>query len=335
MAGLFALDLAGDAVKAEALFKESEQKASIEAGRVRAAYWIAVARKAQNLDAQEALSRTLRAPLSYYGQLAKLELNQASLTLRSTPGPDFDRAAGDPLFQAVVLLLDAGGGDYAAPLAADLAQKLPDAPTLAALCALGHAYKDQRLVALVGKIAIQRGFGFDLENWPVEGFPLAADAPLERALVYAIARQESVFDPNALSPAGARGLMQLMLPTAQDVAKKIGVPFVADRLTRDPAYNVKLGSTLLAELVDDWGGSYCLAIASYNAGKGNVRKWIAANGDPREKSMDPVRWIEKIPVTETRIYVQRVMENLQIYRARLEGQTVTNLMDDLRRGTSL
>ena len=335
MAGLFTLDLAGDAAKAEVFFKESEQKATLEAGRVRAAYWIARARKAQNLDPQEALIRTQRAPLSYYGQLAKIELNQTSLSFRPTPEADFDRAAGDPLFQAVILLLDADGGEFAAPLAADLAQKLPDAPTLAALSSLGHAYKDLRLVTLVGKTALQRGFGFDLENWPVEGFPLAPNPPLEPSLIYAIARQESTFDPNALSPAGARGLMQLMVPTAQETAKKMALPFAAERLTRDPPYNVTLGSAHLAELVELWGGSYCLAIASYNAGIGNVRKWVQANGDPRDKGVDLVLWIEKIPVTETRIYVQRVMENLQIYRARLEGHNTTSLMDDLKRGASL
>ena len=129
--------------------------------------------------------------------------------------------------------------------------------------------------------------------------------------------------------------MQLMVATAQETAKKANITFAAEKLTGDPAYNVTIGSTHLAELVEDWGGSYCLAIASYNAGKGNVRRWIAANGDPREKSIDPVRWVEKIPVTETRIYVQRVMENLQIYRARLEGRNTTTLIDDMKRGASL
>ena len=113
------------------------------------------------------------------------------------------------------------------------------------------------------------------------------------------------------------------------------ISFAAEKLTADPAYNVTIGSTHLAELIEDWSGSYCLAIASYNAGKGNVKKWIAANGDPRDKAIDPIRWIEKIPVTETRIYVQRVMENLQIYRARLEGKSETTLREDLKRGGSL
>jgi soluble lytic murein transglycosylase len=137
----------------------------------------------------------------------------------------------------------------------------------------------------------------------------------------------------ALSPVGARGLMQLMVPTAEETARKSKIAFAPDRLTSDPAYNVTLGTAHLGELVDYWGGSYVLAIASYNAGAGNVKKWIAANGDPREKGADPVRWIEKIPVSETRFYVQRVMENLEIYRARLDGQTTSLMMEDLKRGS--
>ena len=335
MSGIFTLDLSGDAARAENFFSDSEKKATIEAGRIRAAYWIGEARKAQNLDPRDALTRAARVPLSYYGMLAREAFQQNQINLRSAPEPDFDRASGDQLFQAIVLLLDADAGDFVTPLAGDFIQRAPDAPTLAALAALGASYRDLRLVTIAGKAAQQKNYGFDFENWPIDGFPLPDNPPLERALIYAITRQESSFDPNAISPAGARGLMQLMVATAQDTAKKANINFAAEKLTADPAYNVTIGSTHLAELVEDWGGSYCLAIASYNAGKGNVRRWIAANGDPREKSIDPVRWVEKIPVTETRIYVQRVMENLQIYRARLEGRNTTTLIDDMKRGASL
>ena len=335
MAGMFTLDLSGDAARAEVFFSDSEKKATIEAGRIRAAYWIAEARKAQNLDPHEALSRAARVPLSYYGMLARETLQQSKIILRAAPEPDFDRASGDPLFQAIALLLDADAGDFVTPIASDYIQRAPDAPTLSALAALGASYRDLRLVTIAGKAAQLKNYGFDLENWPVDGFPMPSSPPLEASLIYAITRQESSFDPNAISSAGARGLMQLMVATAQETAKKANINFAAEKLTADPAYNVTIGSTHLAELVEDWGGSYCLAIASYNAGKGNVKKWIAANGDPRDKAIDPIRWIEKIPVTETRIYVQRVMENLQIYRARLEGKSETTLREDLKRGGSL
>ena len=127
----------GDAARAEVFFSDSEKKATIEAGRIRAAYWIAEARKAQNLDPHEALSRAARVPLSYYGMLARETLQQSKIILRAAPEPDFDRASGDPLFQAIALLLDADAGDFVTPIASDYIQRAPDAPTLSALAALG------------------------------------------------------------------------------------------------------------------------------------------------------------------------------------------------------
>lgn len=133
------------------------------------------------------------------------------------------------------------------------------------------------------------------------------------SLAHGIIRQESSFDRAAVSHAGARGMMQLMTPTARQVAGKMSVPYEVTRLTRDPDYNIMLGSSYFAQLMDQWGGYAPLAIASYNAGPGNVRKWIAANGDPRTPGSDIVRWIEDIPFLETRGYVQRVLENAVVY----------------------
>jgi soluble lytic murein transglycosylase len=133
------------------------------------------------------------------------------------------------------------------------------------------------------------------------------------SLAHGIIRQESSFDRAAVSHAGARGMMQLMTPTARQVAGKLSVPYEMGRLTRDPDYNIMLGSSYFAQLMDQWGGYAPLAIASYNAGTGNVRKWVAANGDPRMPGVDIVRWIEDIPFLETRGYVQRVLENAVVY----------------------
>ena len=149
-------------------------------------------------------------------------------------------------------------------------------------------------------------------------------------MVYAIARQESAFNPRAVSSAGARGLMQLMPATAKRTAQRFGVGFDLDRLVQDPAYNAKLGSAHLGELMEDWKGSYILAFASYNAGGGNVKKWIDAYGDPRSPDVDPIDWVERIPFSETRNYVQRVMENLQVYRHRLGERSVLLIENDLR-----
>lgn len=140
-------------------------------------------------------------------------------------------------------------------------------------------------------------------------------AALERnwTIIHAIARQESQFDRQAMSPVGARGLMQLMPGTAREVASKMGLAYDTSRLTSDPDYNIMLGSTYFLNMLDYWGGNYPMAVASYNAGPGNVRKWIAANGDPRMPGVDMVRWIEEIPIYETKNYVQRVLENAVVY----------------------
>ena len=148
------------------------------------------------------------------------------------------------------------------------------------------------------------------------GFPThASSVPSGRiwSLVHGITRQESSFDRTAVSHAGARGMMQLMPGTAREQAGKMGYGYDGGRLTSDPAYNVMLGSAYFQRLVNQWDGSYPLAVASYNAGAGNVRKWIRAYGDPRAPGGDIVGWIERIPFEETRGYVQRVLENSVVY----------------------
>ena len=132
-------------------------------------------------------------------------------------------------------------------------------------------------------------------------------------MIHAISRQESQFDRGVISGANARGLMQLLPGTAAEQAGKLGLPASTDRLTSDPVYNVTLGSAYFARLRDNFAGSHVLAVAGYNAGPGNVRKFLAANGDPRDPGMDVVDWIEAIPLSETRNYVQRVLENAVVY----------------------
>jgi len=330
--GWIALDFLKDSAKAEPFFAEAETRAASDTLKSRAAYWHGLALEAQGKSAVAAFARAAQYQLVYYGQLGAFKSGGAVLGFRAAPPPDASRLTALPAFRAMIALLESGGDDYASIIASDIAPRVPDATSLSAIAALGHAYNDIRLITLTGKTSLQRGYGFDLEAWPVEGFPLPPDPAVEPAFAYAIARQESSFDPHAVSGAGARGMMQLMVATAQETAKKAKLDFNADRLTADASYNVLVGTTHLGELVDYWGGSYILATAAYNAGSANVKKWIAAYGDPRDPSIDPVRWIEKIPVTETRFYVQRVMENLAIYRARLEGRMDSSLLDDLKRG---
>ncbi len=164
------------------------------------------------------------------------------------------------------------------------------------------------------------------------GYPEASIPAAQSHLwsfAHGIIRQESSFDRAAVSSASARGMMQLMPATARETAGKIGLPSDTARLTSDANYNITLGSHYLAGMMDYWGGNAVLAAASYNAGPGNVRKWIALNGDPRLPGADIVKWIEDIPFTETRGYVQRVLENTVVYDAihpaRVRGRTANRL----------
>jgi soluble lytic murein transglycosylase len=139
------------------------------------------------------------------------------------------------------------------------------------------------------------------------------------ALIFSVVRQESAFDAKAISHAGARGLMQIMPQTALRVARKLKVPYSRNRLTRDPAYNLRLGQAYLANMIRDYDGSLILALAAYNAGPLRVERWLRRYGDPGPSIYDAIDWIESIPFTETRTYVQRVLENLTVYRRRADG----------------
>jgi soluble lytic murein transglycosylase len=170
---------------------------------------------------------------------------------------------------------------------------------------------------------------------PMVDIPQSAQRDgVEPALVLGLTRQESEFDEDAVSNAGARGLMQLMPATARQTASKLGVAYSQNRLT-DPNYNMQLGAAHLEELLDRWSGSYVLTIAAYNAGSGNVARWVETYGDPRLPEVNVIDWIELIPFGETRNYVQRVLENVQVYRSRLHGQNHSlGILTDLSRSNA-
>jgi soluble lytic murein transglycosylase len=151
-------------------------------------------------------------------------------------------------------------------------------------------------------------------------------------VVYAIARQESTFNQRTVSSAKAMGLMQVTPEAGRYVAKKFNVGFDVKRLLSDPVYNVQLGAAEIGDLLEDYRGSYILSFAGYNAGRGRVRDWVARFGDPRDPKVDPIDWVERIPFSETRNYVQRVLENLQVYRVRFGGSSRLAIEADLRRG---
>ena len=201
-----------------------------------------------------------------------------------------------------------------------------DPEALAGLGELTARNSDARGMLLIGKAALNRGLPFDYYAYPVNGIPpfKQVGPEVEPSIVYAIARQESAFNPAVVSPAQAYGLMQVTPDAGRYVCKRAGVGFDLSRMKTDPVYNATLGAAELGGLLEDYRGSYILTFAAYNAGRGSVRKWIDRYGDPREPKVDAVDWVELIPFSETRNYVQRIMENLQVYRARFGGGTAAD-----------
>ncbi|MCJ2082017.1 lytic transglycosylase domain-containing protein [Methylobacterium sp. J-090] len=340
-AGWIALRFLDDSATAGRHFDAAAAIAETPISQARAAYWQGRAAEAEGRTdvSKAAYERAALQPIAYYGQLARAKLGRTSLSLRSIPELDAPaRAAFADRFsvRALRMLEAAALKDLALPLYIDAATKLTDPAELDALGNIAAEVRNARALVAIGKIAVQRGLPLDAHAYPTIGIPAyeaSSAVPLvEKAMVFAIARQESQFDPLAQSSVGARGLMQMMPATAQRTARRVSAAFDQDRLTSDPAYNARLGQAHLGELMDDWRGSYILAFASYNAGGGNVKKWIDAYGDPRKAGIDPIDWVERIPFTETRNYVQRVMENLQIYRTRLDTKSALLIDGDLQRG---
>ena len=186
----------------------------------------------------------------------------------------------------------------------------------------------------IGKYAIARGLNLMYYAYPIHAMPSyqALRVPPEPAMLLGVARQESEFNVATLSGAGARGLLQVMPITARHVCKDYRVKCEIERLSSDPAYNAMMASAYIGDRMDEFAGSYVLTIAGYNAGPGRARQWIKEFGDPRTSAIDPLDWIHRIPFEETREYVQKVLANIQIYRARLGDEaTALRLKADLKR----
>ncbi|WP_395664384.1 transglycosylase SLT domain-containing protein [Methylocella sp.] len=316
-AGWIALRFLNDPKRAAAHFDRLEPLAQTPMSQSRAAYWRARAAEAQGAPDADALYRKAATyPANYYGQLAREKLGMKPGLIRMPA----EEALGEARNEAVEVLevyYAAGEKALATPLAVEAARNLPDAAQTAALARVIERQKDANLSLTVGKLASQRGVPVDELAFPTYGVPgyqpLANSA--ERPVVLAIARQESAFNAGAVSGAGARGLMQMLASTARATAQKAGVSFDEARLTTDAAFNAQLGAAHLGDLLAAHRGSHILTFAAYNAGGGRVKQWLEAYGDPRKPGVDPVDWVERIPFTETRNYVQRVLENVAVYRA--------------------
>ena len=284
--------------------------------------------------ASEYFANASRFTSTFYGQLAAARIKRNGLEIPyPAPSPEDRKSfATREAVQAIARFEAAGHGWRAASLYRALAEQLDRPGELALLTAKAEQAGDHHLSLQIGKIAFSRGINVPALAFPIGVIPASANiGGSGKALAYAIARQESAFNPAAVSPADARGLLQLMPGTAKAVAGRHGLAFSKERLTTDAAYNATLGAHYLGEQIDAFGGSYILTFVAYNAGPKRVPEWIARYGDPRGKPIDEVvDWIERIPFPETRNYVQRIMENYQIYKSRL-GQKA-DIVADLRFG---
>jgi soluble lytic murein transglycosylase len=338
-AGWIALSFLHDPGRALPHFQAIARVGSTPITRSRAFYWTGRALEAMGhrADARRAYARGAAYSTAYYGELAGARIGAAYIALHTPSGPSataraaFSRRLG---VRAINLLYDIGAGSEAVPLYIQISKQAKSADAFMLAAGLARRHHDTRALVMVAKAAIADGYRLEDSAWPTGGIPefRALGNKVETAVVYAIARQESAFYPAAVSGAGARGLLQLMPATAKRTARAVGVRFDERRLTSDAAYNATLGSAHLGKLMARFGGSYVLTFAAYNAGAVRVDDWIRRYGDPRDPSVDPVNWVERIPYAETRNYVQRVMENVEIYRARLHGHGGCNILADLSRG---
>ncbi len=326
-AGWIALRFMNDPALAAPHFAKVAEIAVTPMSRARAAYW--QGRTAEATAAEDALTQANRFyekaaayPATYYGQLARVRLG-LGLPLRPTAveAPEDQRADA---VRIVELLFAIGEKELATSLAAESVQHLQDREQIAALANIVAKQQDAHLALMIGKLAGHRGIALDQLAFPLYGIP--DFEPLQnsaaKSVVYSVARQESAFDPKAASQAGAKGLMQMIASTAKRTAERAGLAFDENRLLSDPTFNAQLGAAHLGALIAEQGGSLILTFAAYNAGGKHVKEWIEAHGDPRSPGVDPIDWIERIPFTETRNYVQRVLENLAIYQTRF-GETST------------
>lgn len=302
----------------------------------RGAYWAGRAAAAMGKKAVADSWYEKAAPqiTTYYGQLAAQRLHwQLALPTGSTPKPTAAETAAFDRNQLVRIAEDLAQIHDHDDMGPFLWRIVYDARTPAdfVLAAnLARAVRRPDFEVIAAKLASYHGVTLLSEGYPIAKLPPGGTA--ETPLVLAMTRQESAFDRDAVSGAGALGMMQLMPATASRVAKLLHLPFSRSRLTHDIGYNITLGRAYLNSLIGSFSGSYVLAIAAYNAGPSRVAQWIHENGDPRNPKVNVIDWIERIPIAETRNYVQRVLENLQVYRMRLGMQMPSlSLASDLKR----
>jgi soluble lytic murein transglycosylase len=320
MPGWIAMRYLNDPATARKHFADIDKGLSNPITLARANYWRARAEEAAgNAAAARAFyEASSKYPTAYYGQLSRSKLGLEPVELRMQPPEKIAPASSDERVRAAEMLYAVGEKDMVKAFANDLGEECHDETVMAALGELTYAREDAVAMLQLGKNALGRGFAMDHYAFPVVGIPPHKqwEPAIEHGMIYSVARTESAFDQRDYSHADAVGLMQVTPEAGKDTAKRFGVSYDWDRMKKDPVYNTQMGAGELSALLSEYKGSLIMTFAGYNAGRGRVRDWIKLRGDPRDPNVDAVDWVERIPFSETRNYVQRVMENLAVYRAR-------------------
>ncbi len=332
-AGWIALRFLNDPASALAHFAKIGQANDNPIALARSGYWQGRAAEAlgRKDEARAHYEAAARYSTAYYGQIARARLGHKDIAVRPPPAPG---PAHLEVVRMVEILYALEERDLIAGLGADLGERSNDAAGLAAIAEVMAHNNDARAMLLLGKGAVGHGLPLDHYAFPTIGLPeyRPIGPAIEPAVAYAIARQESTFNQRTVSSAKAMGLMQVTPAAGKYIANKFKAAFDERRLLSDAVYNVQFGSAELGDLIEDYRGSYILTFVGYNAGRGRVKEWIAKYGDPRDPKVDPIDWVERIPFSETRNYVQRVLENLQVYRVRFGGSSKLLIEADLHRG---
>jgi soluble lytic murein transglycosylase len=321
MAGWIALRYLSDPRTAMAHFARIDEGCANPITLARANYWRG--RAAEALGDLAAMrvdyEAAARQSTAYYGQLARARLGMNHMELRGPQGDEPQKTKpSDEIVRAADMLYTLGERDTVVSFVVDLAEDSNDVATLSAVADVTGRHNDARAMLELGKTALGRGLPVEAYAFPTIGIPdhKPVGPEIDRSVIYSVARTESDFNQKDKSSANAVGLMQVTPEAGRDTAKRFGVEYDWDRMVSDPVYNTQMGAAELSALLSEYKGSHIMTFAGYNAGRGRVRDWIKAYGDPRDPNVDPVDWVERIPFSETRNYVQRVMENLAVYRAR-------------------
>ncbi|MDH4982948.1 lytic transglycosylase domain-containing protein [Hyphomicrobium sp. D-2] len=344
MAGWLALRYLRDAKAAEKHFTDLIANADGPLSRARGNYWLG--RTAEVRGDKKAARASYEKAASFndtfHGLLALQKLNPGSRALRFDPPamPSADlakRFTSHPAMRAAAIADRAKLGRHITRVFLLSGARIENDEAWAAMAAhLARVTDDTQTSVRIGKAAIARGLNLIYYSYPIHALPKydPLRPPPETAYLLGLARQETEFNTSTVSGAGARGILQVMKITANHVCKDYKIKCNHGRLLNDASYNTMIASAYVADRLDDWKGSYVLGLPSYNAGPGRTRQWVREFGDPREAGIDPVDWIERIPIEETRSYVAKVLSNIQVYRARLGVDSPLRIEDDLYRAAA-